>query len=80
MNANHTYIDQHLDDNLSSEDAARLEQWLKDDEHLHDWVARAELHTDLRRSLLRRGIQQQAVESFAGLNSQSNEQEANSKV
>lgn len=80
MNVNNTHIDQHLDDDLSSEDAARLEQWLKDDEHLHQWVERAELHTDLRRSLRRRGIQQQAVESFAGLNPQSNEQEAKSNV
>ena len=76
MNVNNTDIDQHFDDALSSEDAARLEQWLQNGDNLDQWAARAELHADLRRSLQRRGIQQQARDSFSELNSQSSGQEA----
>jgi hypothetical protein len=78
MTINHEQIDQHLDSGMSTEDAAELEQWLQNDEHLNQLVARAELHTDLRRSLQRRSIQQEAIDSFNDLTSLPSDMESES--
>ncbi|MDA7893686.1 FecR family protein [bacterium] len=76
MTINNQQLDQHLDSGMSPKDAAEFEQWLQDDEHLNLLAARAELHTDLRRSLQRRGIQQEVMNSFHGLTSLASEQHA----
>ena len=78
MTINHQQIDQHLDSGMSTEEAAQLEQWLQDDEHLNQLVARAELHTDLRRSLQRLSIQQEAMDSFNDLTSLSSDKKPES--
>lgn len=66
-------IDQYLDSGLGPEDAAQFEQWLKEDQNLQLLAARAELHTDLRRSLQRRSVQKEAMSHFRDLTSHSDE-------
>lgn len=57
-------MDQYLESELLPDDVAQLQQWLQDDRNLHLFAARAELHTDLRRSLQRRNLQNEALAQF----------------
>ena len=72
-------LDQYLNSGLGPEDASQFEQWLQENQNLHLLAARAELHTDLRRSLQRRNVQQEAMAHFRDLNSQSGETESDTQ-
>ncbi|MGB1817128.1 MAG: hypothetical protein ACPHJ3_17340 [Rubripirellula sp.] len=73
-------IDEYLDSGLPAEDAAWMEQWLQDDQNLRLLAARAELQTDLRRSLQRRSLQKKALAQVRELASRSNETVADKDV
>lgn len=57
------FIDRILEGEASGEEAAEFQRWLKDPAHLERFAVRAELHSDLRRSLRRRHIQTSALEA-----------------
>ena len=68
MSVNNDLIDRILEGEVSDEEAAEFQAWLNVPENLESFALRAELHSDLRRSLRRRQIQKNAVEaSTAGL-------------
>ncbi|MGB1707323.1 MAG: FecR family protein [Rubripirellula sp.] len=73
-------IDEYLDSGLPPEDAAWMQQWLQDDQNLRLLAARAELQTDLRRSLQRRSLQKKALAQVRELASRSNETVADKDV
>lgn len=56
-------IDRILEGEVSDEEVAEFQSWLQDHENLERFALRAELHSDLRRSLRRRQIQKSAVEA-----------------
>jgi hypothetical protein len=63
MSVNDDFIDRILEGEASDEEAAEFQVWLQDPENLQRYALRAELHSDLRRSLRRRQIQKTALEA-----------------
>ncbi|XZE56050.1 LamG-like jellyroll fold domain-containing protein [Planctomycetaceae bacterium SH139] len=57
MAINNEFIDRFLEGDVSEEEAAEFQQWLKVPANLQRFALRGELHSDLRRSLRRRDIQ-----------------------
>ena len=57
MAINNEFIDRFLEGDVSEEEAAEFQQWLKVPANLQRFALRGELHSDLRRSLRRRNIQ-----------------------
>ncbi|WP_182864730.1 LamG-like jellyroll fold domain-containing protein [Rhodopirellula sp. JC639] len=57
------FIDRILEGEASDEEAAEFKAWLLVPENLQRYAFRAELHSDLRRSLRRRHIQKSALEA-----------------
>lgn len=57
------FIDRILQGKASDQEAAEFQTWLRVPENLHRYALRAELHSDLRRSLRRRHIQKSALEA-----------------
>ncbi len=56
-------IDRVLEGEAPDEEAAEFQAWLRAPENLQRYAIRAELHSDLRRSLRRRQIQKSALEA-----------------
>ena len=65
MSVDDNFIDRILEGEASDEEAAEFQRWLKVPANLERFALRAELHSDLRRSLRRRHIQKSAVEASA---------------
>ncbi|MFN3189412.1 MAG: LamG-like jellyroll fold domain-containing protein [Aureliella sp.] len=65
MSIDDGFIDRVLEGAVSDEEAAEFQSWLKVPANLERFALRAELHSDLRRSLRRRHIQQSALETNA---------------
>ncbi|WP_436716949.1 LamG-like jellyroll fold domain-containing protein [Roseiconus lacunae] len=63
MSVDDDFIDRILEGEVSDEEAAEFQEWLKVPENLERFALRAELHSDLRRSLRRRQIQKSALEA-----------------
>jgi hypothetical protein len=63
MDINDDLIDRILQGQATAEEAAEFQKWLKVHANLERYALRAELHSDLRRSLLRRDIQNSALEA-----------------
>lgn len=63
MSVNDDFIDRILEGAASDEEAADFQAWLKVPGNLERFALRAELHSDLRRSLRRRQIQKSALEA-----------------
>ena len=63
MSVNDDFIDRILEGDASDEEAAEFQRWLKFPANLERFALRAELHSDLRRSLRRRRIQKSARET-----------------
>ena len=63
MSVDDDFIDRILEGAVSDEEAAEFQAWLKVPENLEHFALRAELHSDLRRSLRRRQIQKSALEA-----------------
>ena len=62
MSVNDELLDRFLDGDISPEEHQSVVNWLElDRDHVQSLARRAELHTDLRRSLKRRGIQHEAL-------------------
>lgn len=57
------FLDRILDGAVSDEEAAEFEAWVSVPENLERFALRAELHSDLRRSLRRREIQNNALDA-----------------
>ncbi|MEM1068166.1 MAG: LamG-like jellyroll fold domain-containing protein [Planctomycetota bacterium] len=57
------FIDRILEGEASEEEAAEFQTWLEVPENLQRYTLRAELHSDLRRSLRRQQIQKSALEA-----------------
>lgn len=55
------FIDRMLEGEASDEEGAEFQNWLKIPANLERFALRAELHSDLRRSLRRRNIQKRAL-------------------
>ena len=62
MSVDDGFIDRILEGAVSDEEAAEFQAWLKVPENLERFALRAELHSDLRRSLRRRQIQKSALD------------------
>lgn len=60
MSIDDDFIDRVLDGNTSDEEAAELQTWLQNPANLQRFAFRAELHSELRRTLRRRDIQNSA--------------------
>ncbi|TWU58384.1 LamG-like jellyroll fold domain-containing protein [Rubripirellula reticaptiva] len=54
-------IDRFIDGEASDDEAAEIVRWLEETENLQRFARRAELHSDLRSSLLRKNIQAEAI-------------------
>ena len=63
MSVDNDLMDRILEGEVSDEEIAEFQSWLQDHENLERFALRAELHSDLRRSLRRRQIQKSAVEA-----------------
>ncbi len=63
MSVDDAFIDRILEGAVSDEEAAEFQAWLNVPENLERFTLRAELHSDLRRSLRRREIQKSAMEA-----------------
>ncbi|WP_186776589.1 LamG-like jellyroll fold domain-containing protein [Rubripirellula reticaptiva] len=61
MSIDDDFIDRVLADDVSEEEAAEFQQWLKIPANLQRFALRGELHSQLRRSLQRRHIQSSAL-------------------
>lgn len=62
MSINDDFIDRVLEGEVSEEEAAAFQQWLKVPANLQRFALRGELHSQLRRSLRRRHIQSSVLE------------------
>ena len=62
MSVDDGFIDRILEGAVSDEEAVEFQTWLKVPENLERFALRAELHSDLRRSLRRRQIQKNALD------------------
>ncbi|TWT42432.1 FecR protein [Thalassoglobus neptunius] len=60
------FIDRVLEGEATGEEAAEFQAWLQVPANLDRFALRAELHSDLRRSLRRRDIQKSALEASTG--------------
>ncbi len=65
MSADDSFIDRVLEGEASDEEVAEFQTWLKVPANLERFALRAELHSDLRRSLRRRNIQKSALDARA---------------
>jgi ferric-dicitrate binding protein FerR (iron transport regulator) len=65
MSLDDDFIDRMLEGEASDEEAAEFQTWLQIPANLEQFALRAELHSDLRRSLRRRDIQKSALEASA---------------
>lgn len=63
MSVDDDFIDRILESEASDEEAAEFQRWLTAPANLDRFALRAELHSDLRRSLRRRQIQKSAMEA-----------------
>ena len=63
MAINNDFIDRVLEGDVSEDEAAEFQQWLRFPANLERFALRGELHSDLRRSLRRRHIQSSALET-----------------
>ncbi|GAB5442096.1 MAG: hypothetical protein Fues2KO_24450 [Fuerstiella sp.] len=63
MSVDDEFIDRILEGDVSEEEASEFQAWLKVPANLERFALRAELHSDLRRSLRRRQIQTSALEA-----------------
>lgn len=63
MSVDDDFMDRILEGAASDEEAAEFQAWLHVPENLERFALRAELHSDLRRSLRRRHIQKSALEA-----------------
>ncbi len=63
MSVGNDFIDRVLEGQASDEEAAEFQTWLQDPANLERFAFRAELHSDLHRSLQRRRIQKSAIEA-----------------
>lgn len=63
MSVDDDFIDRILEGEASDEEATEFQTWLQVPENLERYALRAELHSDLRRSLRRRHIQKSALEA-----------------
>ncbi len=63
MAINNDFIDRVLEGDVSEEEAAEFQKWLKVPANLQRFALRGELHSDLRRSLRRRHIQSSVLEA-----------------
>ena len=61
MSVDGDFIDRILEGEVSDEEVAEFQGWLKVPDNLERFALRAELHSDLRRSLRRRSIQKSAL-------------------
>ena len=61
MSVDNDLIDRILEGEVSDEEAAEFQAWLNVPANLESFAIRAELHSDLRRSLRRRQIQKSAL-------------------
>ena len=66
MSVDDELIDRILEGEASDEEVAEFQAWLQVPENLQRYALRAELHSDLRRSLRRRQIQKSALEVSTG--------------
>jgi len=63
MSVNNDFMDRILEGGASEEEAAEFQRWLQVPANLQRFALRAELHSDLRRSLRRRSIQSSALKA-----------------
>lgn len=63
MPINNDFIDRVLEGEVSEEEAAKFQKWLKEPANLRRFALRGELHSQLRRSLRRRSIQSTVLEA-----------------
>ncbi len=63
MSVNDDFIDRILEGEASDEEVAEFQNWLQIRGNVERFALRAELHSDLRRSLRRRNIQKSALEA-----------------
>ena len=63
MNIDNALLDRFLDGEANEQEQAAIALWLQDDHNLAKYVTRAELHANLRRSLKRQEIQNEALAS-----------------
>ena len=61
MSIDDAFIDRVLDGTVSESEVADFQRWLQDPDNLERFAHRSELHVDLRRSLRRRQLQEQAL-------------------
>ena len=61
MQISDALIDRFLDGDVSEEESTQVLAWLEMDGSLDEFAARAELHAELRRSLRRRQLQEEAL-------------------
>jgi hypothetical protein len=65
MDVNDELLDRFLDGEASNDESAHVIAWLESNHNMKELVERAEIHSDLRRSLQRRSIQQEALKAVS---------------
>ena len=64
MDVTNELLDRFLDGEASHDESSDVISWLESNHNMQEFVERAEIHSDLRRSLQRRSIQQEALKGF----------------
>ena len=62
MDVTDDLLDRFLDGEVSNDESARVLAWVESNHNMKELVERVEIHSDLRRSLKRRSIQQGSFE------------------